>query len=152
MNRSEIKTQKGNLPASSANVYNYIVANAAKDVNLRKKVVSLISEQGLPSANILEAPARLSQAVLKSGEVNKKLYELHPDKELIINEFIKEKGLLENDKTYDACACGMAADGDGLENDKGGSDDKLKMANTMLIAGVTISLVSIIGLMVVATR
>ena len=156
------RTKSKALQTRGSNIYTYIVDQAVADKDVRKDVLGFIRNQNPDIDNISaeEAPYLLQQSVNKLGDRGlHKLGLIHPDKELIINAYIKEKGLLDEKEPAEATGkekdqynnCCLASGKCYNNADNKDSEGKIKMANTLIIAGVGLAFVSIMGLIVISS-
>lgn len=130
-----------------SNVYFYIIANAEKDAELRRKVLTYIDEQGIKTPNAVEAPYTLAKAIQNKGQEGlKDLAKLHPDRQLIINQYLLENGLVKDSDVNNACGCSNAT-GDNFFNavDDTKSKTELSTANKLIWGGVIVITFGIIA-------
>ena len=136
-------------PNANRSILHYIVANAEVNKTDRVKLLNYLHSQGHNAPNVRNCSKVLAQAVSKRGKDG--LYDLakiHPDREVIINQYLVEKGLLKDTAKKDdfdnSCGCYGATDEQDNSNTSNNtnSDNKLSLANGIIITGVSIVVLS----------
>lgn len=141
--------------------YFYIVANAEKDKDVRSKLLNYLHTQGFNSPKLEEAPMLLAKAVKQRGKQG--LYDLanlHPDREVIINQYLLSKGVVK-DSSYDsACGCSYATTGMSYNADEDReskpdnisdieaelSKKRLQTANVIIVGSIALTGIAILSL------
>jgi len=122
-----------------ADVYCYIVANAERDESSRSVLLDFIHSQGYNTPSARQTPKLLAEIIRRKGKDGiYELAKLHPDRKIIINQYLLEQGLVKNGSNS-----GIFKNATGGDSDSG---KKLINANTLIISGVFLSAVAITAL------